>query len=470
MDDANFKSQFRACLKALPDDATACDAVADWDVSRVTDFSKLFWEPIENSSDWNLLPGAATFNVDLNRWHVTSKATSMRSMFHSARSFNQPLSPSLWDTSSVRDFARAFESASMFDQDISYWDTSSATDMSSMFRFAERFNSGNNPIFFWDVQQVKHFEFMFHAAFSFRSDISGWNVGGATDFAENQETELKDAKAFGHMFEGASVFNADLSQWELSSQVRSLRYMFHGATSFNVDLSQWNVQRIHDFTGLFQKAISMNQTLCWDVSITDEGDNNKIGSSGDLINNTIVQTRDMLKGTSTIFVETDIAPCLERKHSSRLHHHHMPVDIPFPSPPTSNWGKILYIFMVLVCALALIATSYRIVKRRNRRRRIIFRSGRTGKEEEFVFSHKDDNLGGGNVFEDAENYVDRAGVDVDDDEEGEISFSEETYPKQWQPAESLFELSKRETTRPHESGRFDQLQQRQIDDDWGIMT
>ena len=94
--------------------------IADWNVSRITDMSFLFF------AKWN-------FNAGISSWD-TSSVTSMNYMFDSARAFNQPLS---LDTSSVTSMGGMFYSATAFNQPLSL-DTSSVTSMVYMFtvRFA----------------------------------------------------------------------------------------------------------------------------------------------------------------------------------------------------------------------------------------------------------------------------------------------------------------------------------------------
>lgn len=76
--DANFKTLVRHCLKSH--DESACNGMARWDTSRVTDCSLLFWEPTNDANeDWILLKGADTFNVDISGWN-TSSCTTMKSM------------------------------------------------------------------------------------------------------------------------------------------------------------------------------------------------------------------------------------------------------------------------------------------------------------------------------------------------------------------------------------------------------
>ena len=60
--------------------------IGSWDVSKVTNMNKLFFNQKK-------------FNEPLNRWNV-SNVTNMKSMFFMASKFNQPLDE--WDVSKVR--------------------------------------------------------------------------------------------------------------------------------------------------------------------------------------------------------------------------------------------------------------------------------------------------------------------------------------------------------------------------------
>ena len=307
--------------------------MSDWDVSRFTDFSTLFWEPASQdgiyeeymSNDWVLLPGAETFNVDLSRWTITSRATTMRSMFHSAASFNQPIMgvggkhSATWDLSQVTDMSHMLEGAKSFNQPIlsagDVINTERVTDMSSMFRYAEAFNNGREKIEqhvagekAWNVAKVKHFQYMFHGALSFEgvgAQMEYWDVSGAMD--DNSNT--KNNEAFQYMFQGALSFNGDISGWTISPNVGSLAYMFQYARAFNQDLSSWDVQYVTDFSGMFEHAKSFQQTLCWDI---DE-DNTSLGNISYSRTHGSIQTQNMLEGTHGAQLDTNVESCFLNK-------------------------------------------------------------------------------------------------------------------------------------------------------------
>jgi len=128
-----------------------------WDVSRVTDMSKLF---INKS----------VFNDDISKWDV-SNVTDMSGMFSWALSFNQPLNN--WNVSNVTNMEGMFGVAESFNQPLNNWDVSNVTNMSGMFWGAESFNQ---PLNNWDVSNVTNMSGMFWSPTSFNQDLSSWNI------------------------------------------------------------------------------------------------------------------------------------------------------------------------------------------------------------------------------------------------------------------------------------------------------
>jgi len=123
--------------------------ISSWDVSQVTDMSKLF-EGKEESND------------PIGDWSV-SNVTCMNSMFYKASKFNQPIGD--WSVSNVTDMNRMFYHASEFNQPIGDWSVSNVTNMNSMFFKASKFNQ---KIGDWSVSNVKGTNFMFHNASEFK--------------------------------------------------------------------------------------------------------------------------------------------------------------------------------------------------------------------------------------------------------------------------------------------------------------
>ena len=116
--DSNVNQATGYCLSTNPIDGMCSDseygAMPDWDVSNVTNMSRLF-------------KGKQVFNVDISRWNV-SNVTDMSRMFNTARRFNQDISS--WDVSNVTDMSGMFMDASKFNQDLSAWDVKRVTTCS----------------------------------------------------------------------------------------------------------------------------------------------------------------------------------------------------------------------------------------------------------------------------------------------------------------------------------------------------
>jgi uncharacterized protein (TIGR02145 family) len=159
-------------------------------------------------------------------------------MFQSAIIFNGDISS--WDVSSVTDMSHLF-AVSTFNGDISSWDVSSVTDMGAMF---ENTDSFNNDISSWDVSSVTRMVYTFQDASSFNGDLSSWDVSSVTDMYS--------------MFYEATSFNGDLSSWDVSN-VTKMSQMFLDASSFNGDLSAWDVSSVTDMYYMFNGAAALSE-------------------------------------------------------------------------------------------------------------------------------------------------------------------------------------------------------------------
>ena len=98
-----LKSAVDACLKLSPKGECANSphgSIEGWDVSRVTDMSRVFAH-------------AKSFDRDLSKWDV-SGVKDMSGMFLGATSFNGDLGK--WDVSSVKDMYGMFWGASGFNR------------------------------------------------------------------------------------------------------------------------------------------------------------------------------------------------------------------------------------------------------------------------------------------------------------------------------------------------------------------
>ena len=109
--------------------------IESWDVSNVTDMSKMF-------------EYARSFNQDISRWDV-SNVKNMRKMFYGAKSFNQPIVS--WDVSNVTDMSFMLAVAESFNQDISKWNVSNVENMQAIFIFSPL---ENNPPAWYREQMI----------------------------------------------------------------------------------------------------------------------------------------------------------------------------------------------------------------------------------------------------------------------------------------------------------------------------
>ena len=108
--------------------------ISTWDVSNVTNMSKMFEE--------------STFNQDISNWDVRN-LTNAYAMFKDNSVFNQPLEN--WNVGNVSKMGRMFEGNSAFNQPINNWNVSNVTEMWYMFLNASNFNQNTED---WDVSNV----------------------------------------------------------------------------------------------------------------------------------------------------------------------------------------------------------------------------------------------------------------------------------------------------------------------------
>ena len=144
--------------------------ISDWDVSRVTNMSGLFWMDIADC-----------------------KETGMES-FRRGIYFNDDLSR--WETGNVTDMQRMFQGARRFCGDLSQWQTGKVTNMSEMFRGAENFKCDLSQ---WQTGNVTDMNYMFNDAVSFTSDLSQWQTGNVTNMSG--------------MFRGSLLLSSKLPHW-----------------------------------------------------------------------------------------------------------------------------------------------------------------------------------------------------------------------------------------------------------------
>jgi Mycoplasma protein of unknown function, DUF285 len=178
-----------------------------WDVSRLTDFSRVFnKDRTERLDPTAPIKGFIALDADLSDWNV-SNAITMNGMFAGA---NQFVGTGLehWNVGKVSDFSFVFLRAQAFGGNLSLWNTSSATTMEGMFAYAENFNGDLTQ---WDVSRVRTMALAFY---------------------------------FAEAFQGG-----DLTRWN-TSQVGSMVKMFNEAASFNGNVSTWDVRNVYTMVAM----------------------------------------------------------------------------------------------------------------------------------------------------------------------------------------------------------------------------
>src|SRR5690606_8175731 len=124
-------------------------------------------------------------------WDV-SKVTDMSKMFSGAYLFDEPLN--IWDVSNVTNMTWMFEATFDFNQPLNNWNVSNVLSMDSMFQLAISFNQ---PLNNWNVSNVTFMESMFRNAQSYNQDISNWqiNVSDLSLFLTNSGLDISNYDA-----------------------------------------------------------------------------------------------------------------------------------------------------------------------------------------------------------------------------------------------------------------------------------
>ena len=131
--------------------------IGDWDVSNVTNMSKLFYSN-------------RFFNEPLNNWDV-SNVTNMKNMFFDCISFNQPLNN--WNVTNVTNMLGMFQDCREFNQPLNNWNVSNVTNMENMFYNCKKFNQ---PLYRWNVSNVTKMYGMFNGCTYFNQSINNWQL------------------------------------------------------------------------------------------------------------------------------------------------------------------------------------------------------------------------------------------------------------------------------------------------------
>ena len=283
--DGKYKPVTRLQLFALVYDEDV--ALADIDISEITDLSGLFYHSnCSGDIDFTGVDGWDTAHVkdmsymfykagdvlfDINNWNV-SNVENMERMFSKSYYFNKPLHK--WDTAHVKNMSYMFAGCEQFHQNISNWNVSNVENMEGMFYKCRFFNY---PLNSWDVSKVTNMSKMFSKVYHFNQPLDKWDVSSVTNMesmfydASNFNRPLNDwnvskVENMSNMFCDTDKFNQPLDKWDVSN-VKNMRCMFNDTGSFNQPLNSWNVSNVENMHAMFAYSKHFNQPLDkWDVS------------------------------------------------------------------------------------------------------------------------------------------------------------------------------------------------------------
>ena len=236
--------------------------ISSWDVSNVTDMSRMFKRKGTNDIGEYYERESiefGVFNNDISKWDV-SNVTGMSGMFFGCSVFAQDISS--WDVSKVTDMSQMFVSSKI--QDIGSWDVGNVTNMSAMFAYSYY----NIQLEFenWDVSKVTNMSGMFWGNRNDSNEIkiASWDVSNVTDMSRmfggvgGRKAKIDDISNWDpskvtnmkSMFSGAYVFNQDIGSWDVSN-VSTMSNMFEGASAFNKDIGSWDTSSVNNMDGMF---------------------------------------------------------------------------------------------------------------------------------------------------------------------------------------------------------------------------
>jgi surface protein len=132
----------------------------------------------------------------------------------------------------AQDMYFVFASCTVFNFDISNWQVGNATNFANMFRGTQAFNQNIGA---WDMGSAEDIAQMFRDATAFNNGgVGGIGVGlDSWTFG----TKLTNTS---FLFEGATAFNQTIDSWDMSSVI-NIANMFQNCSAFNKDLNSWNL-------------------------------------------------------------------------------------------------------------------------------------------------------------------------------------------------------------------------------------
>jgi surface protein len=192
----NCADAFRSCLSFYGEG----QSTDGFDSSEVEDMSYMFGYNVN-------------FNIPITNLN-TSKVTTMRGMFYSARNFNQSVDH--FDVSKVENFVSMFRFCWGYNQPMPSWITSSANNMQSMLEECKVFNQQVGHL---DTSLVTNIKDMFKKCFLFNQDISSFDISSVAN-----ATDMLLDTAF-------STTNDDLLLVAWEGQTEKPNVTFHAGTA-----------------------------------------------------------------------------------------------------------------------------------------------------------------------------------------------------------------------------------------------
>lgn len=200
--------------------------------------------PTQITDMGSMLAGSG-FNGDVSGWK-TSKVTDMTGMFSSAAKF-EGKGIEHFDMGNVVNASTMFQSATIFDADLSEWDVRKLENTTAMFQNTTRFQGTGME--HWETEGLRIIVSMFLGATAFDADIGSWDVSKVTDFTT--------------VFTSASAYTGKgIERWDVSNAT-TMNGMFRAAVKFNGQIGEWGpkVAKTRDISTMLQAALEFDQDL-----------------------------------------------------------------------------------------------------------------------------------------------------------------------------------------------------------------
>jgi len=241
-----------------------------WDVSKVTDMSRLFEYKWTNNMT----------GFDLSYWD-TSKVTAMNHMFILSN-FDNNNKPLTWDVSNVVDMRYMFQYG-LFEADISTWNVWKVTQFHHMFGSRVEHPGGRHPMYQKRSTMFQNWYVLPNATGLLHNSNYGlsvppndWNVLNAngvrpTEMTQDDfnaaiadwfsvDTGIIDASTTVGRTRDANPLHGHIEVWN-TSIVTDMSWKFSNKTGFNRDISKWNTGLVVDMNHMFELCSIFNQDI-----------------------------------------------------------------------------------------------------------------------------------------------------------------------------------------------------------------